>query len=263
MSGEAVDFDEAKSRQKTEADGKRERSTISFPYNDVDDAVEIACAIHGNAGLSCEMDQLAGYMNQSLTSGAFRLQVSAARIFGLIEISKGKIELTTLGQQSVDPAQEAKAKADAFLNVPLYKAVFDKYRGGTLPPAKALEREMIALGVVAKQGEKARQVFERSADKAGYFGSGRNRLVPPAFKPLEATPPPVDEKNKGGGGGGADSPFIQGLLQKLPKPEAEWSIADRVKWLQTAAHIFGLMYSAKDQGEVEVKIKDETRSDDL
>lgn len=257
MSGEAVDFEEAKAGKEGDNDGKRERSSIAFPYNDVDDAVEVARAIHGNAGLACEMDQLAGYMNQSLTSGAFRLQVSSARIFGLIETSKGKVELTSLGQQSVDPAQEKKAKADAFLAVPLYKAVFDKYRGGTLPPAKALEREMVVLGVVAKQGDKARQVFERSAEKAGYFGSGKNRLVPPAFKPVEN--PPSDDKGKrrpgNGNDGGSDHPFIQGLLQKLPAPETDWAITDRAKWLQTAAHIFDLMYSTQEPGEIDVRVK--------
>lgn len=46
-------------------------------------------------------------------------------------------------------------------------------------------------------------------------------------------------------------PFITGLLKALPEPETEWSMAARVKWLQTAANIFGLMYTTKDNADVE------------
>lgn len=38
-------------------------------------------------------------------------------------------------------------------------------------------------------------------------------------------------------------PFITGLLKTLPEPETEWTIAGRVKWLQTASGIFGLIYT--------------------
>jgi hypothetical protein len=40
-------------------------------------------------------------------------------------------------------------------------------------------------------------------------------------------------------------PMIQGLFKKLPK-SGDWSVADRVKWLQTAASIFGLIYTKSD-----------------
>ena len=51
---------------------------------------------------------------------------------------------------------------------PLYKAIYDKYRGrGVLPSqAAALEREMVGLGVSDKVN-RARQTFERSAEQAG------------------------------------------------------------------------------------------------
>ena len=41
-----------------------------------------------------------------------------------------------------------------------------------MPPAAALEREMVELGVSPKQKDKARQVFERSAEQAGFFATG-------------------------------------------------------------------------------------------
>src|ERR1043166_274885 len=78
---------------------KRERSTIQFPYNDLDDAIKIAKAVHENAGLSCTIDQLAAYVKNSLTSGAFRLRVGNAAIFGLTDNERGEVRLTPLGRR--------------------------------------------------------------------------------------------------------------------------------------------------------------------
>ena len=51
-------------------------------------------------------------------------------------------------------------------------------------------------------------------------------------------------------------PFIEGLLQKLPPAETEWSREDRKRWLQTAANIFDLMYVAKaDEGDKSVVVQ--------
>jgi len=137
----------------------------------------------------------------------------------------------------------------AFLAIPLYRTVFEKYRGGVLPPSAALERDFVSLGVAEKQKERARQVFERSAEQAGFFESGRNRLVMPAVAiKQEGTAPVVEEEKsdpkKGGGGGGFGDhdALIIGLFRKLPQPAAEWSEEDRLKWLQTAADIFDLVY---------------------
>jgi hypothetical protein len=37
-------------------------------------------------------------------------------------------------------------------------------------------------------------------------------------------------------------PLIQALVDKLPKPNAVWSIEDRAKWLKAAAMAFNLIY---------------------
>ena len=44
---------------------KRERSTIEFPYADLDLAIRIAQTIYDRAGTSCETRQLAGWLNQN------------------------------------------------------------------------------------------------------------------------------------------------------------------------------------------------------
>jgi hypothetical protein len=251
--------DAKREAESSEADGEtRERSTIQFPYNDLDEAVAVAKAIHENAGVSCTIDQLAAYMKQSMTSGAFRLRVSNAAIFGLTDNERGQVRLTSLGRQIADPSQEAAARAESFMRVPLYARVFENYKGFTLPGPAALEKFMLEVGVSSKQTAKARHAFSRSAKQAGYFEHGEDRLVRPAAltgpgtKPIEPEAPKAPESEKKGGSGGGDfgslHPFIQGLLKTLPEPETEWASPARVKWLQTAANIFDLIYKGDGGG---------------
>ena len=158
------------------ARGRYERSTIEFPYNDLDNAVEIAQAISSNGGRECSLDQLAGYLKVSL-SGPTRTRFSNARLFGLVESKRGTIRLTSLGRRVVDPETEGVARAEAFLNVPLFSAVFDKYKGYALPRAKGLVGEMRALGVSSTQTDRARQTFMRSARQAGFFAHREDQLA--------------------------------------------------------------------------------------
>jgi hypothetical protein len=153
----------------------------------------------------------------------------------------GKVRLTGLGQRAADPHQQAAARAESFLTVPLYEVIFDKYKGYTLPPPKTLEREMISLGVAPKQGERARRAFERSAQQAGFFAQGSDCLVKPAFKEGLLTKPISWPPKEYGGHGGDDGegrdlhPFIRGLLETLPEPRTQWGARDRAKWLNAAA----------------------------
>lgn len=49
-------------------------------------------------------------------------------------------------------------------------------------------------------------------------------------------------------------PLIQGLVDRLPKPDSTWSLDDRVKWLRTAANIFVLIYKAGDGEGREIRL---------
>src|ERR1043166_9033261 len=48
-------------------------------------------------------------------------------------------------------------------------------------------------------------------------------------------------------------PLIRGLLNRLPEPDSIWSLNDRIKWVRTAANIFGLFYKCGKGEEKEVK----------
>ena len=49
-------------------------------------------------------------------------------------------------------------------------------------------------------------------------------------------------------------PLIQGLLNRLPEPDSTWPLNDRVKWLRTAANIFGLIYKCREGEDKEVML---------
>jgi hypothetical protein len=252
----------------------RDQSTIGFPYGDLTAAISVAEGIMKRGGVPCEPDELAAALGQAPTSGNFRMKVHTARMFGLIATVQGRYQLTDLGFAITDKVQERAAKADAFLQVPLYRRLFDEFRGRQLPPSPAaLERTFQSFGVAPKQVERARQAFQRSAQQAGYFDHGsRDRLVRPPIgsatgtaseSPAEryqAFEPEPEVENNGGGTGGSGGgrrpprglhPFIQGLLDTLPEPNTNWTVEGRAQWLQTAANIFGLLY--KGEGQISVK----------
>jgi hypothetical protein len=54
-------------------------------------------------------------------------------------------------------------------------------------------------------------------------------------------------------------PLIQALVDRLPKPNAVWSIEDRAKWLRAAAILFNLVYRADPGERKEPGFKQETK----
>lgn len=245
----------------------KDRSTIEFPYADLDGSFEVVRGVHNAGGTTCEADQLAAQLNLEAKGGGFRLRINAARIFGLITYERGgRISLTEIGRQAIDPQYERSAKVKAFLTVPLFQRVYDEFKGRPLPPRAGLERTLVGFGVAEKVKDRARQVLDRSAKQAGFFDAATDRLVKPRIEEDtgghgEEKQERKEEKHGGGDGGGGSQfhPFIEGLLKTLPQPGTKWTLDGRVKWLQAAAHMFDLIYEADQEGaekeEIEVKKK--------
>jgi hypothetical protein len=174
---EATDSKETPSGSQPE----RDRSTIRFPYLDLDQGLELAIAIHQHHGLRCSPEQLAAASGHAGTrSGAFIRKVAAAQTFGVIAREGDDFVLTELGKLAVREDTKAAGKAKAFMAVELYKKMYDEFKGGTLPTDAGIESTMVRMGVAPKQSDIARQVFRKSADQAGFFAYGKDRLVAPA-----------------------------------------------------------------------------------
>lgn len=89
-------------------------------------------------------------------------------------------------------------------------------------------------GATITLGPNARENSDVGARDSEIILNGKGNVgeIPPPPSPL-APPDPMH-------------PFIKGLINKLPEPEAAWSLTDRIKWLTTAANIFDLMYTTDD-----------------
>ena len=142
-------------------------------------------------------------------------------------------------------------------------------KGGVVPPAAAFQKELVSLGVASTLTERARQTLERSAEQAGFYESGRDRLVLPGFAPSEFETEHVDKGgahgNGGGGNGGSSGsgdggdnagiprhPLIAGLFKVLPPDGATWSLEEAEEWLQAAAT--NLRFAYKYKGTIKVEI---------
>ncbi len=258
----------AKRTRKTKSKkAARNASTIGFPYQDLETGISVARAVLNAGGVPLTRDQLAGAMKLAAGSGNFVLRISTARHFGLIENKDGRYQLTDLGFSIVDNDEKRVqgTKAEAFLTVDLYRRIYDEFRGRQLPPRPhGLEQSFVQFGVAPKQKDKARHAFDRSAKQAGFFAHGEDRLVEPVIRSGPSPSTPMGEQRRteqklGGRGAESDAPqrsktyhpFIEGLLETLPRPNEVWRMEGREKWLSAASNIFDLIYKTESHESVE------------
>jgi hypothetical protein len=234
----------------------RERSTIRFPYNDLNDAITVARTLHDQRGGQCSSDELAAELGHTVTSGRFRIRLAGTQLYGLISLSRQRVVLTRLGGRIIDPRTEAEARVEAFLSVPLYKEVYQGCQGKPLPGPAGLEAMMRDLGVATNQATRVRQVFARAADQAGFFTTGRDRLVKPPVggmvedrveKPdLDVPDQPPEE------GVPLSDPILHGLLTRMLPPEGEkFSAHDRRRFLYALAVNLYVIYGEPDDGSLD------------
>lgn len=246
-----VEQDQGRSVSTSDSDGSRSRAV--FPYVNLEEAVRLVRAVSENGGSGCELGQLSGWLGTTLSSSSFRIRVSAAKMFGLIERRSKSVQLTELGFAVVDPDRQDEAKVQAFLAVPLYKSLHKKFDGRILPKDSGLEAEMRALGVPEKSATRARQVFQKSAASAGFFATGRDRLVRPASSNGVPTKPATetdtrdkqDPPREHAPRTGPADPLLEGLWSKLPDGRP-FSPADRARWLELAKLALDMVYGDED-----------------
>ena len=126
----------------TQEEGKRKRAARPakpFPNYSLRDVLRIPQAIaKNNAGNPWGSDQIATAVSMSNKSSTFYYYTTAARDYGLTTgTSRTKImELTTLGRKLVypiNPEEKRVALSQAFLNIDIFKKVYDYYGEGSLP----------------------------------------------------------------------------------------------------------------------------------
>lgn len=138
----------------------------------------------------------------------------------------------------------------AFLNVPLYRQLYNDHKGSRVPGPSALEQEMKILGVAPNQLATARRVFMDSARQAGFFDEVPDRLIEPAIvaavlpsggePEMAASPERADARRVERGG--LQHPLIEGLFTMLPPPGGRFTAQEQARWLEAAKVNLALVY---------------------
>jgi hypothetical protein len=228
-----------------------QRSTVAFPYSPLRDAEMIAQELHDKWGGGATLDQLAGGMGTDARGGTFRVKVGTARTFKVIGPVRGRsINLTPLGRRLLDPQTRANARVEAFLGVPLFARLVEAYRGSVLPPSSGLEKKIADLGVSEKQTVRARQTFLRSAEQAGFFRHGKDRLVEPPKSAESDRRPPIDNESvaEGASTGAVREASVEDLPAPLPelwmtllRDGSPWSAEKTQEFVQAARKLYELL----------------------
>jgi hypothetical protein len=195
--------------------GQRQRSEVRFPSYSLADSVAVAKFIHDKGGGKATPDALAAYLGyKSTANGAYLARAGAARMFGIIMKAGDFFTLSPLAQQILMPTyaeQARQALVDAFLNIDLFKRVFDDFKGKELPPEFGMKNALRnTYRVVPNRIDVAYRVLMESAESAGFFETrgARTHLIMPPLQPVSTpTGLPTDSEtregsNKPGGGSG-------------------------------------------------------------
>jgi hypothetical protein len=189
--------------------GRRPATDFRFPYNNLHDSLDVANAIHEKGGGSAKKDQLAAFLGYSTTkSGTFHARIAAARLFGLVTVENASFVMTPLARKILMPVYKydrAEGLVEAFLAVPLFKALYDDHYGKDLPPGLGLQNLFrTKFKITGRITDVAIRAFLESADQAGFFATRgtRTHLIKPTIHKNEDG----SAGDQGGGGGGDETP---------------------------------------------------------
>lgn len=257
------------------SDGRRKaggRSSTSHPYFDLTQSLEVARAIHEKGGGTCTADQLVAFLGYTtVRSGTFQTRISAAKQFGLIRADGAALSITDRAQQALSPVMpedSARAKVEAFLGVPLYSEVFERFRGSALPAEGGLKNLfMHSYGLSQDRAGPAVRVLMDSADQAGFFSASgdRSRLVRPSMTGGNGVLGPLVSEGAGKAAVTVDDgeprenvtgsdgklpgvhPAVIGLLRELPPPGKVWTTKQKNRFVAAFQATLDVIYPSDDE----------------
>ncbi len=186
-----------------------------FPSYDLNSCVALSKTVKERGGNVCTPEQLGGLLGYTnINGGGFVSRVAAAKMFGLIETVQGRYRTTPRAETilyPVTPDDRRAALRDAFLSVPSFHRVYDRFKGARLPEALGLQNYVRAeFGTqVGERTVLALRVLLDSADHAGFFTATRGQrtqLVEPIIGVASPDPSHSESEVTANGGGGGESP---------------------------------------------------------
>jgi len=172
--------------------GRRSRVKAEhrYPIYDLESSITVARAIREQGGGSADQPHLASFLGYSTTkSGSFITRIAGARLFGLIESGERLLVPTALASAIIAPEHpgrdDVRARFEAFMAVPLYRSLYERYKDGQLPPEMGLRNAMEThYGIPRARTQIAYRVLMDSAGQAGLYdarGGARTHFVAPVM----------------------------------------------------------------------------------
>lgn len=240
------------------------KSETQYPYFDLNDSIEVAKAVHERGGGNCSRAQLAAFLNYKTTrSGTFISRIYAAKQFGLVEFSGDSISTTDRGNRVLHPVfaeDEAAARIEAFLSIPLFSRVFETFDGKQLPADVGLQNLLQnRMGIVPDRVKPALRVLMQSAEQAGFFETtgNKSRMIKPIVSQQQAAKPDAqhaerskpeptqDQKPSSGTGDGGPPgvhPALVAILRELPRSGTEWPKSKKDRFIVGFRGILDIVY---------------------
>lgn len=189
------------------ASGKRRQSYVRsqylFPVYDMNAALEVANKIDTQGAGTLSEASLAMALGLSAKSSGFALRVATAKQFGLVERRGGNLHTTELVKgvlRSIGENEKKESLAYAFYNIPLFKAISQRFSGVPLPGdndlRNLLERE---FGVKRDRIGQAFSTLMNSAKIAGVLQESQGKVYllpePSALRVTRRVKQEEDEKH--------------------------------------------------------------------
>lgn len=223
---------------------------LRYPQYDLDSAVDAARALQAKGGMASapELATFLGYKGHN--NGAYLSRVAAARMFGLME-GQGKgspIKVTDLALRILHPESVDDGVQDrisAFLEPPLFKALFERFQNKPLPEPEGLGNVLRTQFAIPEASVKA--VTQRFLDSAAQAGlrsvdpaklirptAGSAALPSPKSSPASTSPVHSTPSGAGASGSARGNKIIDGALDLLPPVTMTpgWTDAELKQWLQ-------------------------------
>ena len=162
----------------------RQRSVYLFPAYGFTTALDIARRVEESGGGSLTEETLAVNLGLSAKSSGFRLKSLAARQFQLISKQGDTLFTTPVAKAIFKPTSGEDAQRgfrEAFLSIPLFQAVAERYRGQRLPDSQTLrnvlEREFFVEHARVQQAERMLLDSARDAHLLKHTSDGTYLVV--------------------------------------------------------------------------------------
>jgi len=117
---------------------------FEFPRVDLGIAIEVARAVL-EVGGTPKLSTIAAFLKMEESGGGFRVKVTAAKSFGLID-GREAVQVTENGRKILRPISDDErqmALKEALLTPPLYNKLISRYANGSLPDKEILKNILV------------------------------------------------------------------------------------------------------------------------